>query len=86
MDRAFNTGYKTSWFAPFELIKNQPGVSKAKRNCDGTPFTTDPQMGRFETLTPTSVVDWNFNGSADTASGQDINLDGATNSVLSRVQ
>jgi hypothetical protein len=77
------TTYRTRWFAPLNFLYSQLNTISgttvgATRHCDGTLITDTAQMVRLEGPLVAGPIDWNNNGTTNTAAdsgyAQDINF------------
>jgi hypothetical protein len=72
-----NSTFRLSWYAPVAgPLAAKPGVTPAKRHCDGSLITNGAQYVRVDTGN-LGAVDWNGDGSLQIpAPDQDLNFDG----------
>ena len=77
-----NSTFRMSWFAPIAgPLAAKPGVTAAKRHCDGSLITDGAQYVRVDTGTLTAI-DWmSDNDTTDLDFPQDINFNGLADTL-----
>jgi uncharacterized protein YjbI with pentapeptide repeats len=84
--------YRTAWFVPLHPGVQPPptladalGLTPRDRLLNGLPLPAGVSMARFDALDSSGNMDWATNGFVinQSAAGQDVNLDGLTNTEMS---
>jgi VCBS repeat-containing protein len=84
VDGALGLGlrYRTGWYAPKAGSYLQDVGTAAAKHCDGSPILpTDVPMVRVDSTSVAGSVDWNADGTVNSAPSQDINFDGIKTSL-----